>query len=189
MLGTSHLWAIYAKDLVNYILYCGVLTWWESSTVQRGKKECVPLCSTTHITQSLMKPKLWMAVDLQACIYLKDTYSPVELCCSAHISLDSPSPLHSVQQLGLPDASYGWSGPAPKKRVLRKNAFYCMSTSITKNAILCKRLLPCWSLQRNLIVAVGIIDAHNAPITTFFQSKKNLSSGQQIVLPQSPRLP
>jgi hypothetical protein len=47
-----------------------------------------------------------------------------------------------------------------------------------KNAMLCRRVLPCCSLQRNLIVAVEIIDAHNAPITTFFQSKKDLSSGQ-----------
>ncbi len=161
--------------------------YWLGEKVQLGKKECVPLWSTTHITQSLMKPKLWMTVDLQACIYLKDTYSPVEQCCSAHMSLDSP--LHSVEQLGLQDASHGWSGPAPKKRVLRRNAFCCMSTSITKNEMLCKRLLPCWSLQRNLIVAVEIIDAHNAPITTFFQSKKELSSGQQIPLPQSPRPP
>ncbi len=159
--------------------------YWLGEKVQGGKKECVPLCSTTHITQSLMEPKLWMAVDLQACIYLKDTYSPVEQCCSPHMSLDSP--LHSVQQLGLPDSSHGWSAPAPEKMVLRRNAFCCMSTSIRKNAMLCKRLLPCWSLQRNLIVAVEIIDAHNAPITTFFQSQKDLSSGQQILLSQSRR--
>jgi hypothetical protein len=39
------------------------------------------------------------------------------------------------------------------------------------------------------MVAVEIIDAHNAPITTFFQSKKDESSGQQILLPQSPTPP
>jgi len=38
-----------------------------------------------------MKPKLWMAVDLQACIYLIDTYSPVEQCCSAHIGVEKKS--------------------------------------------------------------------------------------------------
>jgi hypothetical protein len=56
--------------------------------------------------------------------------------------------------------------------VLRRNAFCCISTSITKNVMLCKRLLPCWSLQRNLIVALEIIDGHNGPITTFFFSKQ-----------------
>jgi hypothetical protein len=60
---------------------------------------------------------------------------------------------------------------------LRRNAFCRMSTAITKNAMLWKRLLPRWSLQRNLIVAVEINDADNAPITTSFQSKKDLSSG------------
>jgi hypothetical protein len=41
-----------------------------------------------------------------------------------------------------------------------------------KNAMLCRRVLPCWSLQRNLRVAVEIIDAHNAPITTFFSKQE-----------------
>jgi hypothetical protein len=77
-----------------------------------------------------------------------------------------------------------------KKRCWKETHFVCRSTSITKNAMLfCKRLLPCWSVERNLIVAVQIIDAHNAPITTFFQSKKELTSGQQILLPKSPRPP
>ncbi len=98
-----------------------IVVYWVREKVQQGKKEYVPLCSTTHITQSLMKPKLWMAVDLQTCMFLKDTYSPVEQYCSAHMSLDSP--LHSVQQLGLPDASHGWSRRAPKKTVLKRNAF------------------------------------------------------------------
>ncbi len=104
--------------------------YWLGEKVQRQKKQCVPLCSTTHITQSLIKPKLWMAVDFQACIHLKETYSPFEQCCSTYMNLDSP--LHSVQQLGLPDPSHGWSEPAPEETVLRRNALCCMSTSITK---------------------------------------------------------
>jgi hypothetical protein len=45
----NHLRAIYAKDLVNYILYCGVLTWGESST---GKERvCTFVVNNPYYTE------------------------------------------------------------------------------------------------------------------------------------------
>ncbi len=162
-----------AKDLL-YILYCVVPTWWELSFTG---KEIVPLCST-H-TQNLMKPRLWLAVDLQPCISRR--YSPDQQCCSAHMSLDSPS--HSGHQLGLQDASHGWSGLAQKRFW---EEMHCLCPHQSQK---------CHALQEALAV-LSWEKSHNSCWNCLYPqhhhhvfSKQGRRECQQILLPQSPRPP